>query len=172
MPIRDFPIVGTEDAMSRIEKKFVTQYPAPTPASLGVPPCEATLLVVEGDPALSGLIGELCSFLGVEVAQVKGTENLGAILGMRRPMAVVTRMDGTHQDGCHVMKVVSAHDTGLPIMVLTDGDAALAGAADAIEEILGLTAVDKRSTPPGAGELVEFLFRAGQRGRCLGLMPA
>lgn len=158
--------------MSRIEKKFVTQYAGRTSATLRAPSCEATLIVVEGEPAWSGMIEELCSFLGVELTRVKETDNLGAVLRSSRPMAVLTRMDGVHQDGCHVMKVVSAHDPGLPMMVLTEGDAALTGAADAVEEMWGLTSVDKRSVPPQPGEFVDFLFRAGQRGRCLGLMPA
>lgn len=157
--------------MSRIEKKFVAQYAGRTPASLRVPSCEAALVVVEADPAWSAAIEELCSFLGVELTRVKGTDDLGAVLRARRPMAVLTRMDGAYRDGCHVMKVVSAHDPGLPMMVLTDGDATLIGAADAAEEVWGLTSVDKRSGPPRPGEFVEFLFRAGQRGRCLGLMP-
>lgn len=158
--------------MSRIERKFVTQYAGRTPASLHVPSCEATLVVVEGDAAWSAMIDELCSFLGVALTRVKETDDLGAILRARRPMAVLARMDGAHQDGGHVMKVVSSHDPGLPMMVLTDGDAALTGAAEAVEEVWGLTSVDKRSAPPRPGEFVEFLFRAGQRGRCLGLMPA
>lgn len=157
--------------MSRIEKKFVTQYAGRTPASSRVASCEATLVVVEGDPAWSAAIGELCSFLGVELTRVKETDDLGTILRARRPMAVLTRMDGACQDGCHVMKVVSAHDPGLPMMVVTDGDATLIGAADAVEEVWGLTSVEKRSAPPRPGEFVDFLFRAGQRGRCLGLMP-
>jgi len=69
------------------------------------------------------------------------------------------------------MKVVAAHDPELPMLMLTGGDAALAGAADAVEELWGLTSVVKHSAPPSAREIVEFLFRAGQRGRCLGLMP-
>ncbi len=69
------------------------------------------------------------------------------------------------------MKLIAAYDPGLPIMMLTGGDAALAGAADAIEEVWGLTSVVTRDEPPSPGELVEFLFHAGQRGRCLGLLP-
>ena len=69
------------------------------------------------------------------------------------------------------MKLVAAHDPKLPMMILTGGDAALAGAADAVEEVWGLTSVVKWNAPPTASEIVEFLFRAGQRGRCLGLMP-
>lgn len=157
--------------MSRIEKKLATPYAGRTAASLLVPSCEATVVVVEGDPAWSATLEELCSFLGVELARVNETDDLGGILRTRRPMAVLTHLDGTHQDGCHVMKVVSAHDPGLPLMVLTEGDAALTGAADAVEEVWGLTSVEKRSVPPRPGEFVEFLFRAGQRGRCLGLMP-
>lgn len=157
--------------MSRIEKKFVTQYAGRTARGLRIPSCEATLVVVEGDFAWSATIEDLCSFLGVELARVKETDDLGAVLRARRPMAVLTHMDGAHQDGCHVMKEVSAHDPGLPMMVLTEGDAALSGAADAVEEVWGLTSVDKRGALPRPGEFVEFLFRAGQRGRCLGLMP-
>jgi hypothetical protein len=86
-------------------------------------------------------------------------------------MAVLAAIEAAGQDGCHVMKTVADHDRSLPILLLTGGDPVLAGAADAVEELWGLSCVLKRPILPGLGELVEFLCLAGQMGRCLGLMP-
>jgi hypothetical protein len=157
--------------MSRIDSRIVTQSLARAEISTPAPVREATVVVVEGEPRWSNAVEELCAFLEVRLARVSDSADLGPVLRDRRPMAVLACMDGAGQDGGHVMKLVAAHDPDLPVMMLTDGDAALAGAADAVEEVWGLTDVVKQSAQPSAGEMVEFLFRAGQHGRCLGLMP-
>jgi hypothetical protein len=54
-------------------------------------------------------------------------------------------------------------DRDLPILMLTGEDAALMGAADAIEEIWGLTNVTKSPELPMVGAIVDFLFKAGRR---------
>lgn len=157
--------------MSSIDSRISDQRLDRPGISTRAPVREATVVVVEDRSQWSHAIEELCAFLEVRLARVSGEDDLAPVLRDRRPMAVLASMDGEGQDGCHVMKLIAAHDPELPILMLTGGDAALAGAADAVEELWGLTSVVKHNTPPSPSEIVEFLFRAGQRGRCLGLMP-
>lgn len=157
--------------MSRIDSRIVAQRPDRAGVSTRAPVREATVVVVEDEPHWSRAIQELCAYLDVRLALVSGETSLAPVLRDRRPMAVFASMEAMGQDGGHVLKMVASHDPALPVMMLTNGDAALMGAADAIEEVWGLTSVVKRSTPPSASEVVDFLFRAGQSGRCLGLMP-
>jgi hypothetical protein len=56
-------------------------------------------------------------------------------------------------------------------MLLTNGDAVLMGAADAVQDIWGLTSVTRTSGFPVAGQLVGFLFNAGRRSGCMRLVP-
>jgi CheY-like chemotaxis protein len=132
---------------------------------------EPVIVVVEDDACLSETIQDICDFLEVTVRSVASREDLGPVLAKYRPMAVLAAIEAAGQDGCHVMKTVADHDRNLPILLLTGGDPVLAGAADAVEELWGLSCVLKRPILPGLGELVEFLCLAGQMGRCLGLMP-
>jgi CheY-like chemotaxis protein len=132
---------------------------------------ERIIVVVEDDRCISRLIAEICDFLDVTIQHVASEADVAPVLAECRPMAVLARVDADGQDGCHVMKTVAEHDRNLPILLLTDGDPALAGAADAVQEIWGLSCVVKRPALPGLGELVEFLCLAGRMGRCLGLMP-
>ncbi len=157
--------------MSRIDLRVFAQHMHRVGVSTRAPVREATVVIVEDEPLWSEAIEELCSFLDVQLARVSSTSDLAPVLRDRRPMAVLAIMDAVGQDGCHIMKLVAAHDPELPIMLLTGGDAMLTGAADAVEEVWGLTSVVTRDGPPSPGELVEFLFQAGQRGRCLGLLP-
>ncbi len=157
--------------MSQIDSRMLAQHADRSGVSTRAPIREATVVVVEDEPLWSLAILELCAFLDVRLTCISSEEDLAPVLRDRRPMAVLANIDGAGQDGCHVIKLVAAHDPDLPVMMLTGGDAALAGALDAVEELWGLSGVDKRDIPPSPGELVEFLFRAGQRGRCLGLMP-
>ena len=157
--------------MSRIDLRAFDQHLQHAGLSTRGPIREATVVVVEDEPLWSEAIRELCAFLEVRLACVPSRVDLGLVLREHRPMAVLANMDAAGQDGPHVMKLIAAYDPDLPIMVLTGGDAALAGAADGVEEVWGLTSVVTRDDPPGPGEFVEFLFRAGQSGRCLGLLP-
>ena len=86
-------------------------------------------------------------------------------------MGVVAHLDCQGQDGCHVMMTVAQHDRSLPVLLLTGDDPALAGAADAVEELWKLEAVVKFPRLPGIGAIVDFIFRAGRKGRCLRLVP-
>jgi len=146
----------------------IAEYPAlmPLPRER-----EPIIVVVEDDGCLSETIRDICDFLEVTVRPLASREDLRPVLAECRPMAVLATIEALGQDGCHVMKTVADHDRNLPILLLTGGDPVLAGAADAVEELWGLSCVVKRPTLPGLGELVEFLCLAGQMGCCLGLMP-
>ncbi len=157
--------------MSRMDLRVFGQHIHRAGVSTRAPVREATVVLVDDEPLWSEAIEALCSFLEIELARVPSTADLAPVLRDRRPMAVLANMDAVGQDGCHIMRLVAAHDPDLPIMMLTGGDAALAGAADAVEEVWRLTSVVTREIPPSPGEVVEFLFRAGQRGHCLGLLP-
>ncbi len=87
-------------------------------------------------------------------------------------MGVVAHMDCEGQDGCNIMMTIAQHDRSLPIMLIIGDDAALAGAADAVEELWQLGSVLKTPSLPGIGTIVDFIFRAGRKGRCMRLMPA
>lgn len=130
------------------------------------------VIVVADNGDLSESILPICDYLSVAVKHVDSDDDLTPILTERRPMAVLADMDSRGQDGCHVMKTVARYDPSLPILLITGGDPALAGAADAVEELWGLSNVRKRPGLPELGELVDFLFQAGHKGQCLGLLPA
>ena len=132
---------------------------------------QPVLLVVEDWPEWSAAIQGLCDCLEVTVEPVSSHLDLTAVLDEHRPMAVLAGMEAAGQDGCHVLKSVARHDPSVPVLLLTTGDAALEGAADAVAQIWGLSDVLQRPELPPAGEFVEFLFRAGLKGRCLGLVP-
>lgn len=133
---------------------------------------ERVILVVEDGPAWSGAIGELCEFLDVRVEHLQSEDDLGRSLRDLRPMAVLADREGAGRDCCHVLKLVGAHDPELPVLVLTGGDPVIAGAAEAIQDVMDLAGASFVPAVPSPGELAEFLFRAGQRGRCLGLLPS
>ena len=67
------------------------------------------------------------------------------VLRGHRPMAVICDVDGEEQDGFHAMKLIADYSRDLPIMLLTDGDAVLMGAADAVQDLWGLTSVTRTS---------------------------
>ncbi len=52
------------------------------------------------------------------------------------------------------MKLVARHSRDLPILLLTSGDPVLMGAADAVQDLWGLTSVTSTSEFPMAGQLV------------------
>jgi CheY-like chemotaxis protein len=129
------------------------------------------VLVVEDGQDMARPMRELCDFLGVSVDRINSNEDLLPFLKRWQPMAVVAAMDATGQDGGNVLMTVARHDPSLPVLLMTDGDPALAGAVEAVTELWGLTEVMEASAWPSPGTLVEFLCRAGVRGNCLALMP-
>jgi CheY-like chemotaxis protein len=129
------------------------------------------IVVLEDGPALSDTMRELCNFLSISVDVVNSKDDLLPLLQRGQPMAVVAAMDATGQDGGNVLMTVARHDPTLPVLLMTDGDATLAGAVDAVAELWGLTQVVQAAALPSPGVLAEFLCRAGMRGNCLGLLP-
>lgn len=129
------------------------------------------VVVVEDRPRLSRTVGYICEFLGLPMQRVGTGQDLAALLDEEQPMAVVCELDGGLQDGCHVMKTVAMHDATLPIMLVTGEDQALVGAADAVEEIWGLSSVLKLRDLPGLGDVVDFLFRSGRLAGTARMMP-
>lgn len=128
------------------------------------------VLVLEDEQALSNSLRDLCDFLEIRMERLASDEPLTPFLKRCRPMAVIAPMEAEGQDGAHVLMTVAEYDRSLPVLLLTDGDPRLAGAADAIIELWGLTGVSQGAVWPAPGALVEFLCRAGVRGNCLGMM--
>ena len=83
----------------------------------------------------------------------------------------VADVDGKDHDGFHAMKLIARYNPDLPMLLLTGGDPALMGAADAVQELWGLTQVTQTGAFPLAGQLVSFLFGAGRRAGCMRLVP-
>ncbi len=130
------------------------------------------VLVVEDRPRLSRTVGYICDFLNLPMETAGGNEDLATLLDRKRPLAVICELEGVLQDGCHVMKTVAKYDATLPIMLITGSDQTLIGAADAVEEIWGLSRVSKLRDAPGLGDVVEFLCRSGQVGGSSSLRSA
>jgi len=129
------------------------------------------LLIVEDGDGIATALQPICDFLDIAVERLPSEQDLTVALRDYRPMGVVAHVDCQGQDGCHVMMTVAQHDRSLPILLLTGDDPALAGAADAVEELWKLDAVVKSPRLPGIGAIVDFLFRAGRKGRCTRLVP-
>jgi hypothetical protein len=129
------------------------------------------VLVLEDRQEMSDALRGLCGFLNISVDRIDCDEDLLPFLQGCRPMAVVAAMDAECQDGGNVLMAVARHYPSLPVLLMTDGDPVLAGAVDAVTEVLGLTGVMQAGAWPSPGSIVEFLCRAGVRGQCLALMP-
>jgi hypothetical protein len=129
------------------------------------------LLIVEDGNGIAAALQPICDFLDVAVERIPSENDLAGALRDYRPMGVVADLDCQGQDGCHVMMTVAQHDCSLPILLLTGDDPALVGAADAVEELWKLEAVVKAPRLPSVGAIVDFIFRAGRKGRCTRLVP-
>ena len=127
--------------------------------------------IVSDNPAAIEKLTPVCEFLELKMEIVSSGVDLTQVLRDHGPMAVISDVDCKVQDGFHAMKVVAHYNRNLPIMVLTDGDPVLLGAADAIQDLWGLTSVTRTSGFPVAGQLVAFLFSAGRRAGCMRLVP-
>lgn len=129
------------------------------------------LIIVDDGEEIAARLQPICDFLDIAVERLPSEYDLFAALRNYRPMAVVAHLDCQGQDGCHVMMTVAQHDRTLPVLLLTGDDPALVGAADAVEELWKLESVVKTSRLPNVGAIVDFLFRAGRKGRCTRLVP-
>ncbi len=130
------------------------------------------LLIVDDGAGIAATLQPICDFLDIAVEQLPSEHDLAGALRNYRPMAVIAHLDCKGQDGCHVMMTVAQHDPSLPILLLTGDNPALVGAADAVEELWSLEAVVKFPRLPNVGAIVDFIFRAGRKGRCIRLVPS
>jgi len=131
----------------------------------------ALVLALEDGRAMTDAMRQICDFLEIAVERIDSNEDLLPFLQRCQPMAVVATMDAEGQDGCNVLMTVARHDPSLPVLLMTGADPEVAGAADAVTELWGLTEVMQAAAWPAPGTIVEFLCRAGLRGNCLALMP-
>lgn len=145
----------------------------PADSALNVEPIQRhpLLLIVDDGDGITSTLQPICDFLDIAVERLPSEQDLASALRDYRPMGIVAHLDCHGQDGCHVMMTVAHHDRSLPILLLTGDDPALAGAADAVEELWKLEAVVKSPRLPGIGAIVDFIFRAGRKGRCTRLVP-
>jgi hypothetical protein len=152
---------------------IATQVLVPESAPFDKPASEkqGVVLIVSDNAACIEKIAPVCDFLDLQVHHVTAGTDLLTMLRVHRPMAVIADVEGVEQDGFHVMKVIAAFNRDMPIMLLTDGDPVLMGAADAIQDIWGLRAVTLTGEFPPAGQIVSFLFAAGRGTGCLRLVP-
>jgi len=134
-------------------------------------PRQGVVAVVSDDPATIEHLSPVCEFLDLKIEVVSSGTDLDHVLRESHPMAIVTDVEGQGQDGFHTMKQVAGYSRDLPILLLTEGDAVMMGAADAVQNVWGLTAVTSTSAFPMAGQLVAFLFNAGRRAGCMRLLP-
>jgi CheY-like chemotaxis protein len=132
---------------------------------------QATVVVVSDDPATIANLQPVLDFVDLQMETVACGADLITVLDAHRPMAVIVGVDGGDQDGFYTMAMIARYNRDVPIMILTDGDATLMGAADAVQELCGLTAVTCSSGFPMAAQLVDFLFHAGRKAGCMRLVP-
>lgn len=132
---------------------------------------QAVVMIVSDDLPWSQGIETVCDFFGLAVEMVPSDFDLWSLLEEFRPMAVITDVDGLGQDGFHVMRTVAEYDQNIPVMLLCGDDAALAGAAEAVQEICGLATLVALPELPGVGRLVDFLFTAGRKAGLGRMMP-
>lgn len=132
---------------------------------------QGVVVVVSDDAATIENLAPVCDFLELRMEVASAGTDLTGVLREHRPMAVISDVDGRDQDGFHAMKLIARYSRDLPIMLLTGGDAVLMGAADAVQDLWGLTSVTRTSGFPVAGQLVGFLFGAGRRTGCMRLVP-
>jgi CheY-like chemotaxis protein len=134
-------------------------------------PAQGVVAIVTDDEATVEGLRAVFEFLDLKMQVVPAGTDLAHVLREDNPMAVITDVDGKDRDGFHAMKQVARYNRDLPILLLTGGDPALMGAADAVQDLWGLTSVTPTSEFPMAGQLVAFLFNAGRRAGSMRLVP-
>jgi CheY-like chemotaxis protein len=132
---------------------------------------QGVVAVVSDDSTTIASLAPVCDFLDLRMEIVAAGTDLSRVLREHCPMAVISDVEGDDQDGFHIMKLISRYSRDMPTMLLTGGDAVLMGAADAVQDMVGLTSVTRTSGFPLAGQLVGFLFNAGRRSGCMRLVP-
>jgi CheY-like chemotaxis protein len=132
---------------------------------------QGVVAIVSDDPGTIANLQPVCEFLDIKMEIVSTGTDLANVLREHRPMAVISDIECNDHDGFHVMKEIARYSRDLPILLLTGGDPVLMGAADAVQDLCGLTSVTPTSQFPMAGQLVGFLFGAGRRAGCMRLVP-
>ena len=153
--------VMTSDTLVR-DSSFAGSVPAARPG---------VVALFSDNPDTIRVMAPVCEFLDLRLEVVSVGTDLMTVLRNERPLAVISDVDGQDHDGFHVMKMIARYNPDLPLLLLTEGDPALMGAADAVQELWGLTQVTQTSAYPMAGQLVSFLFTAGRRAGCMRLVP-
>ncbi len=132
---------------------------------------QGVVAVVTDDLATIDRLAPVLDFLDLKMEIVSAGTDLMQVLQEQRPMAVISDVEGDEQDGFHTMKLVANYRRDVPVLLLTDGDPVLMGAADAIQDLWGLTSVTRTSAFAIAGQVVAFLFTAGRSAGCMRLLP-
>jgi hypothetical protein len=132
---------------------------------------QGVVAIVSDDPATVARLEPVCEFLNLRMEVISSGTDVANVLWEHRPMAVISDIECKDHDGFHVMKEIARYRRDLPVLLLTCGDPVLMGAADAIQDLLGLTSVTPTSEFPMAAQLVVFLAGAGRRAGCLRLVP-
>jgi CheY-like chemotaxis protein len=132
---------------------------------------QGVVAIVSDDPATIASLTPVIEFLELRMEVVSAGTDLTQVLQDHCPMAVISDVEGTDHDGFHTMKLIARYSRDLPVMLLTGGDAVMMGAADAVQDLLGMTSVTRTSGFPVAGQLVGFLFNAGRQAGCMRLLP-
>jgi CheY-like chemotaxis protein len=122
---------------------------------------EKIIIVFESRAAGAQPIAEICRAMGVRVLALRGERRLLEILHYLQPVAVVADCVMEEQDGFDVMKVIACYNRQLPMLMLTNGDHHLAGAAEAVAEIWHMTDVTVSTAIPTAHSLRAFLNSVG-----------
>ncbi|HVY18131.1 MAG TPA: hypothetical protein VHB27_23125 [Rhodopila sp.] len=123
------------------------------------------------NPETVAAMAPVCEFLELRLEVISAGTDLMTVLRTERPVALISDVDCIDHDGFHTMKIVARFNPDMPLLLLTGGDPALMGAADAVQDLWGLTHVIQTSALPAAGQLVNFLFSAGRKAGCMRLVP-
>jgi PleD family two-component response regulator len=132
---------------------------------------QGVIFIVCDDAARALAIAPICDFLDLDVRMITSDMDLLTMLRAQRPLALIADIDGSEQDGFHTMKVVAAYNRNHPVLLLTNGDPQMIGAAEAVAEMFGLRSVASTEAAPAAGQVIEFLFNAGRTTGCMRLVP-
>jgi two-component system OmpR family response regulator len=121
-------------------------------------PAPATILIVEDDPEIRQLVGNLMRTEGFSVEAAEDARQMDEILSRRRPDLVVLDLMLPGEDGLSVCRRLRAHDN-LPILMLT-------AKSDEIDRVVGLEmgADDYLVKPFGPRELLARVRAVLRRG--------
>ena len=129
------------------------------------------LLIVEDGEDIVSALQPICDFLDIALERLPSERDLAGALRDYRPMGVVAHLDCQGQDGCHVMMTVAQYDRSLPVLLLTGDDPALAGLRTRLKNCGSSKRWSSTADSQYIGSIVDFIFRAGRKGRCLRLIP-